>query len=186
MDARRSLRRRCWREAFVLDQCECPGREYRAVDAPADLRHRLVLAARRLPRAVLVRCRLVPWRRARRHRGTGYRPHQWPSRWTDVDHGLCEVGVDFQSCNCVVKGDSGDAARCISGPASCFFESCRPVAVDGRPLDVIARHGFRACDKSVCDGKTRRALLWLSVPFERGNHTRSNGGALRRGSRGRG
>ena len=64
----------------------------------------------------------------------------------------------------------------FSGPASCFFESCRPDAVDGRPLDVIARHDFRAYDKSVCDGKTRRALLWLSVPFERGNHTRSNGG----------
>jgi hypothetical protein len=38
-----------------------------------------------------------------------------------------------------------------------------------------------AYDKSVCDGKTRRALLWLSVPFERGNHTRSNdGGATAR------
>jgi hypothetical protein len=50
-------------------------------------------------------------------------------------------------------------------------------AAGGRPLDAIARHDFRARDKSVCDGKTRRALLWLSVPFERGNHTRSNGGA---------
>jgi len=72
------------------------------------------------------------------------------------------------------------------GPGLMLFESFRPGAVRGRPLDEIARHDFRAYDKSVCDGKTRRALLWLSVPFERGNHTRSNDGRYGAAHDGRG
>lgn len=166
-------------------RCACLVRGCRGPGAQGARLTRRTVAVRRIRCAALHRCRPVPWRRTRRHRGTGCRPHRWPSHWTDVDHGLGEVGVDFQSCNCVVKGDSGSARPMHFGRGSCFMlfrvgssGSCRR-----RPLDAIARHDFRACDKSVCDGKTRRALLWLSVPFERGNHTRSNGGALRRGSR---
>ena len=122
-----------------------------------------------------------------RRRDTGCRPSPHRPGWTDVDHVRDEVGVDFQSCNCGVKGDSGHASPTfLAGPTSFCYSSARsegqlpcsccwlprtPATKGGPPLTTarsvrsreIAKHaGNRASGKNAMyDGmknSTRRVL----------------------------